>query len=717
MSYHKVLIAVALIALVVIAAAPKSSDANGLKKFSSIEELTSFLEERGTDSTMLYDRAAAESIAPASQDAKTSAADYSSTNVQVQDVDEADIVKNDGKYIYSVSGTRLFITEAYPPEDMKLVSTIEFANASAQEIYVIGDRLVVFGNSYEPHPFPAMDIDTKIGIIAPLYQKSFINVYDISDRANPVLKRNHVLDGYYAKSRMTDGYVYAIINVPANGKEVPVFSPQQEAFPEIYYFDVPDYSYTYTNIISFDPQADEGMDNQVYLTGYSTALYVSQDNIYIGYQKQLESNYVLKRTVNEIIIPSVDSETGTKVRQIMDSDMPDYEKEYTVQNAIENWTNSLTQEEQKNLAEKAMAIYRDAFMESQKTVIHRISIDNGNIQYAANGEVPGMPLNQFSMDEHDGYFRIATTTNNFWGGWGFGGIAVRSTEVVSSTGGSSGIASTETASSPVMKTTEDTIESGVEEPVQELLPDRLPRDSSKNNVYVLDMGMNVVGKIEGLAEGETIHSARFMGDRAYLVTFRQTDPLFAIDLSEPANPKVLGELKVPGVSQYLHPYGENYLIGIGHDATDEGRLMGLKLSLFDISDMSNPKEVSTQILGDKGSFSYATYDHKAFLFSAGKGLLVIPVYLTESDYKYVWQGAYVFAVSEAGFELKGKIAHQYNGTEYDYYQSEDSVNRALYMDNALYTLSQSEIKATDLTTMEEINSLKLPVDRPVYYIM
>ena len=516
---------------------------------------------------------------------------------------------------------------------------------------------------------------------------------------------------------MTDGYVYAIINVPANGKEVPVFSPQQESFPEIYYFDVPDYSYTYTNIISFDPQADEGMDNQVYLTGYSTALYVSQDNIYIGYQKQLESNYVLKRTVNEIIIPSVDSETGTKIREIMDSDMPDYEKEYTVQNAIENWTNSLTQEEQKNLAEKAMAIYRDAFMESQKTVIHRISIDNGNIQYAANGEVPGMPLNQFSMDEHDGYFRIATTTNNFWGGWGFGGIAVRSTEVVSSTGGSSGIASTETASSPVMKTTEDTIESGVEEPVQELLPDRLPRDSSKNNVYVLDMGMNVVGKIEGLAEGETIHSARFMGNRAYLVTFRQTDPLFAIDLSEPANPKVLGELKIPGVSEYLHPYGENYLIGLGHDATDEGRLMGLKLSLFHISDMSNPKEVSTQILGDKGSFSYATYDHKAFLFSADKGLLVIPVYLTENDYKYVWQGAYVFAVSEAGFELKGKIAHQYNGIEYDYYQSEDSVNRALYMDNALYTLSQSEIKVTDLTTMEEINSLKLPVDPPVYFIM
>ena len=145
--------------------------------------------------------------------------------------------------------------------------------------------------------------------------------------------------------------------------------------------------------------------------------------------------------------------------------------------------------------------------------------------------------------------------------------------------------------------------------------------------------------------------------------------------------------------------------------------MGLKLSLFHISDMSNPKEVSTQILGDKGSFSYATYDHKAFLFSADKGLLVIPVYLTENDYKYVWQGAYVFAVSEAGFELKGKIAHQYNGIEYDYYQSEDSVNRALYMDNALYTLSQSEIKVTDLTTMEEINSLKLPVDPPVYFIM
>jgi hypothetical protein len=146
------------------------------------------------------------------------------------------------------------------------------------------------------------------------------------------------------------------------------------------------------------------------------------------------------------------------------------------------------------------------------TVIHKIAIKDGRIRYVASGIVPGTILNQFSMDEHKGYFRIATTIGSWW--WG--------------------------------------------------------RDDSKNNVYVLDDDMRTVGKLEGLAPGETIYSARFFGNRCYLVTYKQIDPFFVIDLRNPKDPKVLGELKIPGFSTYLHPYDENHVIGIGKNANDQG---------------------------------------------------------------------------------------------------------------------------------------------------
>ena len=207
-----------------------------------------------------------------------------------------------------------------------------------------------------------------------------------------------------------------------------------------------------------------------------------------------------------------------------------------------------------------------------ETGVHKIRLDNGSIEGVADGTVPGWVLNQFSMDENEGYFRIATTTGYSWG------VAA----------------------------------------------------SSKNNVYVLDPEMKVVGRLEDLAPGEQIYSARFMGDRLYMVTFKKVDPLFVIDLSEPTAPRVLGKLKIPGYSNYLHPYDENHVIGLGKEAVDaEGGdfawYQGVKLSLFDVTDVSNPIEVAKVEIGDRGTDSPALYDHKAFLFNREMNLLVIPV--------------------------------------------------------------------------------------------
>jgi uncharacterized secreted protein with C-terminal beta-propeller domain len=185
---------------------------------------------------------------------------------------------------------------------------------------------------------------------------------------------------------------------------------------------------------------------------------------------------------------------------------------------------------------------------------------------------------------------------------------------------------------------------------------------------------------------------------------------------------VLGYLKIPGVSDYLHPYDENHIIGVGMDATEEGRMKGMKLSLFDVTNVESPTEVSKYFIGDRGTSSEALSDHKAFLFSKAKNLLVIPVSLVEGDKWNAWNGAYVFSLDlENGFVLKGRITHSNqteNATEYGYYYDYQSqIRRSLYMDDMLYTISPKMIKMNTLTDLTEINNVSLPYEEMVYPIL
>jgi inhibitor of cysteine peptidase len=210
-----------------------------------------------------------------------------------------------------------------------------------------------------------------------------------------------------------------------------------------------------------------------------------------------------------------------------------------------------------------------------------------------------------------------------------------------------------------------------------------------------------------LAPGEQIYSARFMGDRCYLVTFEQIDPFFVIDVANPTAPKVLGYLKIPGFSGYLHPYDNNHVIGIGEQDNS------VKLSLFDVTDVTAPTETSKYIVEAEYSYSPVLYDHKAFLFDKTKQLLALPVSTNsflvrdgvrsgDSDY---WQGAYIFDVSlEQGFVLEGTITHQ-SGT--DQYEYGHSVQRILYIGDVLYTISDIQVKMNSLETLAEINEVEL----------
>ncbi len=576
--------------------------ANQISRFTSYEELKGFVRESTKDGAlprMAFDSSllggAAENAAPAPP-----GSGYSTTNIQVAGVDEADIVKTDGVYIYVVSQNRVIIVKAYPPEQAQVLSEIEL-EGMATGIFIKGDRLVVFEGGMPYHSLPGVREDYMMPYMSP---RTSINVYDISDREDPRLQRELSADGDYVSSRMIGDYVYVVISKPVYEQEGELNLPRiysggnETEIPatDIYYCDVHDYYYMYTTIMAINTQNDDQEPTrETILLGASSNLYVSLNNIYLTFP-------VWGRDVGDLA----------------------------------------------------------------KTSIHRIHIEGDEIEYVASGEVPGMVLNQFSMDEYDDYFRVATTTRG---------------------------------------------------------------RTSRNNVYILSMALNITGSLEGLAPGETIYSARFMGEKGYLVTFKQVDPLFVIDLSDPRHPKELGYLKVTGYSDYLHPYDEDHLIGIGKETTDAGEFawyQGVKISLFDVSDVNKPEEIDKEIIGHRGTDSPVLWDHKAFLFDKSRNLMVIPVSVAEIDEaEYpegvpswawgttVWQGAYVFNVTaEAGFGLEGRISHvdELPDPEEDYYYDwyPFSVKRSLYIGDVLYTISDAMIKMNSLENLGYINEVELP---------
>jgi uncharacterized secreted protein with C-terminal beta-propeller domain len=245
-------------------------------------------------------------------------------------------------------------------------------------------------------------------------------------------------------------------------------------------------------------------------------------------------------------------------------------------------------------------------------------------------------------------------------------------------------------------------------------------NGQSNNVFVLDQSLSVTGSLEKIAPNEKIYSARFMGDKLYLVTFHRIDPFFVIDLSSDT-PKILGALKIPGYSSYLHPYDENHIIGIGKEVTQtqygNSEPLGVKISLFDVSDVTNPVTVDTYQIGGATSNSDVLSDPKALLFDKEKNILSIPI--SQQQYMQAmplgggaipstngpnnWQGFYIFGVDPShGFSVKGIITH-YNGTQYYGYGS-----RSFYINDSLYTVTPGLMKINDLNNIShEINQVQL----------
>ncbi|MCW3996464.1 MAG: beta-propeller domain-containing protein [Candidatus Bathyarchaeota archaeon] len=606
----------------------------GMRPFSSIDELKTYLINNTQQSYWLTaggTYAANSALAPEAQ--RAGGEDYSTTNIQVAGVDEADTVKTDGKYIYTISSIQnigYYYSNSYYPQTSNNVYII---NADPQNARVIAkitldndttpvglflsqdsNRLIVIASRYQY----STTVDPRASLtIMPYwsYQSTAIYGYDISNKAAPVLARNLTVTGSYFNSRMIGNYLYAVVSQDAYVYNDIVPLPaiyedgrmQGSQATSIYYADMNQSTYfSFTSFYGINVLDDQqSPTNMTVLMSGASTMYVSLGNIYVAYP---------------------------------------------------NWANG-----------------------NSFTSIYRVKIDGLNLRFEAQGSVPGYTINQYAMDEYDGNLRIATNLYQY----------------------------TDKSFATATQT---------------------------NNVYVLNQNLTIIGKLEGLAKGENLHAARFMGNRGYLVTFKKTDPLFAIDLSQPTNPKVLGELKIPGYSDYLHPYDETHLIGLGKEAVEaqEGDFawyQGLKLALFDVSDVNKPTHISSVTIGDRGTDSTALYEPKAFLFDKSKNLLVIPVTLAvvpesqkqqgASAYgEMVWQGACIFSVTDTGLSLRGNVTHLdtsaissssafFNQQSLIWDQQKNFIVRSLYIGNTLYTISNAQVKLNNLADLSEIATVKL----------
>lgn len=530
--------------------------------------------------------------------ASTEQAEYSQTNTQVDGVDEADIIKTDGKYIYYVADKKIVIVDIQNSNSSKKISEIPFEtnDTYVREIYVKQDKLIAITSKNEIKTETRNIYETAdVAYVDGITIKTVAIVYNIENREKPEEERRVELEGTYISSRMigdniyfaTSKYISNAINMvkryPIEELKEDDYKPTyldtaitQESkyipFNEIQYFDDANIT-NYLIVAGFDIGKKEAADVETFL-GAGDTIYSSNKNMYITK-----------------IITTYDINTYTLL--------------------------------------------------GYNTKIIKFKLDNGNITYQKDTTIKGKILNQFSMDEDaDENFRIATT--------------------------------------------------------QEI------QGNTENMLYILDKDLKDIGSLTGLANGEKIYSVRYMKDKAYIVTFKQVDPLFVIDLADPKNPQKLGELKIPGYSTYLHPYDENHIIGLGYDTKQNGEAIqnnGLKLSMFDITDVNNPKELFTEKIGNVYTSSDAIYNHKAILYLKEKNIIAFST-KTYQNQKNISKALIYEIELNKGFVLKNEYAEDITK---DY---KKGIERIVFANGRYYLVSKEAIVSIDGNIWQNIDKIE-----------
>lgn len=473
--------------------------------------------------------ASSDTAAMQAVDSGVTASDYSDTNVREDGVGEGDIVKTDGKNLYTMYNNRIEIVNI-EKQNMEQAATIRLEkNQDIREIYIKDDQLIaIYTESYygdETDSYSYRVVTTA-------------EIYDVSNPDKPTSKGKVTQSGNYNTMRVSGDYVYLLSDFDAsivNGRDaIGEYVPSvQGKLVENSNICMPQYvrGDTYTVVSSFLLKNPEEKVDSKAIFGCSGLVYVSKNNIYV-----CESYY-----------------------NSDDSDVT-------------------------------------------QTCIRKISYKDGILKAVGQTKIDGTLNDSFSLDEYEGNLRLVTTV---------------------SSNGDSGIMPLvlfgDSADSEIAKQ-EDT-----------------------NYLYILDEKLNELSKIEDIAKDEQVYSARFIGKTGYVVTYKQTDPLFSIDLSDPKNPQIIGELKIPGFSEYLHPYGDGLLLGIGMDVDDTGTTTnGVKLSMFDISNPEDVAEVQKYVMEDCYSTN-VTYEYKAAMIDVEKNLIGFVAYGENTKY-------YIFSYDESGFQ-------------------------------------------------------------------
>ncbi len=521
------------------------------------------------------------------ENAQSDSGDFTTTNEQVVGVNEADIMKTDGKFIYYAKNDsiKVYLANNGKPilkDEIKARINKEKGEVIGfKELYIDKNRMIVIG-TIEKFDNWIKPMDTNINQKSMIWnpdQRSYayVGVYSVNENGQLKLLKEVEVEGNILTSRKTNNTLYLLSNK---------------------------YVYSY------------GIDNESKLPMFKDS------SVGLNY-KELSIDkimyYPYRPANNYLLITAVDiqnTETPANVEAFLGSGKDIYMTMDSLYVVAEDYSNTL----------------------GAVSNIARFKIDGLKIGYSGGGLVKGSILNQFSMDEWNGYFKIATHS------W-----------------------------------------------------DR----ESTNSLYILDKNLEQIGAIENLAVGETIYSVRFMQDKAYIVTFRQIDPLFVIDTSNPFSPKILGELKIPGFSNYLHPISDKILLGIGRDVDEKtGQQGGIKLSLFDVSDSAKPKEINSIILGDSGSYAEVLNNHKALMVSKDKEIIGFDAYLNKSSKDFVQEisnGAVLVKINNER-ELQALEMIKGEGSSGQYSNSK----RLLMIGDILYYVGEDAIRAFKFKTLQEI---------------
>jgi len=528
--------------------------------------------------------------------------DYSTTNVQEEGVDEPDIVKTDGRHLYVMNASTLYVFNIKTGEP-KLVGSLELRGFGHQ-LLLSGDRVLALTTYWDdpvlqpqpaqvigPEPYPVPEPATRLFEI------------DISDPGEPKLLNTLTMEGYYVSARMRGSVARVVITTPPSPWPVDYESaPSQEQAQRR--------AIRHTRLSTWMPNGvlrDRVRDKR------RVRRMVACDDV---------RRPVAYSGPGMLTVLTVDLARGLKP---LDSDslMTDAQTIYASKQSLfvaaERWFDPTVSDPEQRV---------DA---GRFTAIHKFALDSESAEYRGSGEVRGFVLNQFALSEHDGALRVATTDQPPW-------------------------------------------RAGAEQ------------RESESYVTVLGEKLNEVGRVGGLGRGERIFAVRFLGDKGYVVTFRQIDPLYTLDLSNPEKPAVRGELELLGFSSYLHPIGGDLLLGLGQDANEQGQSQGTQLSLFDVSDLSAPRRLHNTVLG-KSTSSAAEYDHHAFLYWPPTKLTVVPVsaYSPEDSFN----GAVGFRVDrDKGISRVGTAEHEGG-----------YIARSLVAQGRLFTVSDRGVLSSSLDAL------------------